>query len=64
MLRSGTLSLALRSITDASTTETESDADKAAGGRRKVAAIRAALKATGAGVLIPEEGAAQGLLGV
>ena len=36
----------------------------AAGGRRKVAAIRAALKATGAGVLITEEGAAQGLLGI
>jgi DNA-binding transcriptional regulator LsrR (DeoR family) len=35
----------------------------AAGGRRKVAAIRAALKATGAGVLITEEGAARGLLG-
>lgn len=34
----------------------------AAGGRRKVAAIRAALKATGAGVLITEEGAASGLL--
>lgn len=31
----GTLSLALRSITDASKTETENDADKAAGGRRK-----------------------------
>jgi len=36
----------------------------AAGGRRKVAAIRAALKATGAGVLITEEGAARGLLGM
>ena len=36
----------------------------AAGGRRKVAAIRAALKGTGAGVLITEEGAARGLLGV
>jgi len=36
----------------------------AAGGRRKVAAIRAALKATGAGVLITEEGAARGLLGI
>jgi DNA-binding transcriptional regulator LsrR (DeoR family) len=36
----------------------------AAGGRRKVGAIRAALKATGAGVLITEEGAAQGLLGI
>jgi DNA-binding transcriptional regulator LsrR (DeoR family) len=36
----------------------------AAGGRRKVAAIRAALKATGAGVLITEEGAARGLLGL
>lgn len=35
----------------------------AAGGRRKVAAIRAALKATGAGVLITEEAAARGLLG-
>lgn len=34
----------------------------AAGGRRKVAAIRAALKATGAGVLITEEAAARGLL--
>ena len=34
----------------------------AAGGRRKVAAIRAALKATGAGVLITEESAAKGLL--
>ena len=36
----------------------------AAGGRRKVAAIRAALKGTGAGVLITEEGAARGLLGI
>ena len=36
----------------------------AAGGRRKVAAIRAALKATGAGVLITEESAARGLLGM
>jgi len=36
----------------------------AAGGRRKVAAIRAALKATGAGVLITEAAAARGLLGV
>lgn len=36
----------------------------AAGGRRKVAAIRAALKATGAGVLITEEAAARGLLGI
>ena len=36
----------------------------AAGGRRKVAAIRAALKATGAGVLITEEGAARGLLDI
>jgi DNA-binding transcriptional regulator LsrR (DeoR family) len=36
----------------------------AAGGRRKVAALRAALKATGAGVLITEEGAARGLLGL
>jgi DNA-binding transcriptional regulator LsrR (DeoR family) len=36
----------------------------AAGGRRKVAAIRAALKGTGAGVLITEEGAARGLLGM
>jgi DNA-binding transcriptional regulator LsrR (DeoR family) len=36
----------------------------AAGGRRKVAAIRAALKATGAGVLITEEDAARGLLGI
>jgi DNA-binding transcriptional regulator LsrR (DeoR family) len=34
----------------------------AAGGRRKVAAIRAALKATGAEVLITEEAAARGLL--
>jgi DNA-binding transcriptional regulator LsrR (DeoR family) len=34
----------------------------AAGGRRKVAAIRAALRATGAGVLITEEVAARGLL--
>ena len=34
----------------------------AAGGHRKVAAIRAALKATGAGVLITEEVAARGLL--
>ncbi|HEY2863783.1 MAG TPA: sugar-binding transcriptional regulator [Casimicrobiaceae bacterium] len=34
----------------------------AAGGRRKVAAIRAALKATGASVLITEEAAARGLL--
>ncbi len=36
----------------------------AAGGRRKVAAIRAALKATGASVLITEEAAARGLLGI
>jgi len=36
----------------------------AAGGRRKVAAIRAALKGTGAGVLITDEGAARGLLGI
>jgi DNA-binding transcriptional regulator LsrR (DeoR family) len=36
----------------------------AAGGRRKVAAMRAALKGTGAGVLITEEGAARGLLGM
>lgn len=36
----------------------------AAGGRRKVAAIRAALKATGAGVLITDEAAARGLLGI
>ena len=34
----------------------------AAGGRRKVAAVRAALKATGAGVLITDEAAARGLL--
>jgi DNA-binding transcriptional regulator LsrR (DeoR family) len=34
----------------------------AAGGRRKVAAIRAALKSTGAGVLITDEAAALGLL--
>jgi DNA-binding transcriptional regulator LsrR (DeoR family) len=34
----------------------------AAGGQRKVAAIRAALKATGAGVLITDEAAARGLL--
>ena len=34
----------------------------AAGGRRKVAAIRAALKATGARVLITDEAAARGLL--
>lgn len=34
----------------------------AAGGRRKVAAIRAALKTTGAGVLITDESAAKGLL--
>jgi DNA-binding transcriptional regulator LsrR (DeoR family) len=36
----------------------------AAGGRRKVAAIRAALKASGAGVLITEEAAARGLLAI
>jgi DNA-binding transcriptional regulator LsrR (DeoR family) len=36
----------------------------AAGGSRKVAAIRAALKATGAGVLITEEAAARGLLAI
>ncbi|MGH8713989.1 MAG: sugar-binding transcriptional regulator [Casimicrobiaceae bacterium] len=36
----------------------------AAGGRRKVAAIRAALLATGAGVLITEEAAARGLVGI
>jgi DNA-binding transcriptional regulator LsrR (DeoR family) len=35
----------------------------AAGGRRKVAAIRAALRATGARVLITDEAAARGLLG-
>ncbi|MGH8849811.1 MAG: sugar-binding domain-containing protein, partial [Casimicrobiaceae bacterium] len=35
----------------------------AAGGRRKVAAIAAALKATGASVLITEDAAARGLLG-
>jgi DNA-binding transcriptional regulator LsrR (DeoR family) len=36
----------------------------AAGGRRKVAAIRAALRATGASVLITEDAAARGLLGI
>jgi DNA-binding transcriptional regulator LsrR (DeoR family) len=34
----------------------------ASGGRSKVGAIRAALRATGAGVLITDETAAQGLL--
>jgi DNA-binding transcriptional regulator LsrR (DeoR family) len=36
----------------------------AAGGQRKVAAIRAALKATNAGVLVTDEAAARGLLGL